>query len=456
MKKSSAEVKRVKEIVTSDGGKIPSGFKPILGFINQGFVVTSLNTIIISHHELFGQFTIRRRQRPIRAAMPVDTLSDLNIGDYVVHLSYGIGKFKGVETIKEKDQTNEYLTIEFADKVRIHVSVHNITLIQKYIGTSPKRPKLSKVGSKRWQKQKEKVAQSVRDMAIELLEVQAKRQAIGGTAFGADSDWQMEFEESFSYQETRDQIESSSQIKADMQKPTAMDRLLCGDVGYGKTELAMRAAFKVVENGKQVAILVPTTILSVQHGRTFTERFADFPVSIEVLNRFKTLKQAQDIISRSRAGRVDILIGTHRLLSGDVGFKDLGLLIIDEEQRFGVEHKERLKKMRVNVDVLTMTATPIPRTLHMSLLGLRDISSLQTPPLDRRAVVTNVTAYTNELIRKAIIVELNRRGQVFFLHNRVKTIDKKAWEIRQLLEGMGAEVAVAHGQMGKVELESTM
>ncbi|MHC4388481.1 MAG: transcription-repair coupling factor, partial [Planctomycetota bacterium] len=325
---------------------------------------------------------------------------------------------------------------------------------QKYIGTSPKRPKLSKVGSKRWQKQKEKVARSVEDLAGELLDVQAKRHSMGGIAFADDSAWQDEFEESFPYQETPDQTTAAGQIKTDMQKAMAMDRLLCGDVGYGKTELAMRAAFKTVENGKQVAILAPTTVLCVQHGRTFAERFADFPVCIEVLNRFKTTKQARDIIARTKQAKVDVLIGTHRLLSGDVGFKDLGLLIIDEEQRFGVEHKEKLKRMRVNVDVLTMTATPIPRTLNMAMLGLRDISSLATPPLDRRSIVTSVTGYNSELIRKGIIRELNRQGQVFFVHNRVRTIDKKAWEIQKLVSD--ARVAIAHGQMAKHELEKTM
>jgi transcription-repair coupling factor (superfamily II helicase) len=451
---SSAELKRVGEIVTDINKEIPPRFKMLSGFIHQGFVINSLKRIVISHHELFGQYALKRRRRPARPTSPVDTLSDLQEGDYVVHASYGIGKFSGVKTIREKDGTNEYLTIQYADGVKIQVSVRNIALVQKYIGTSPKRPKLSKVGSKRWQKQKEKVARSVRDLAVELLDVQAKRQATGGITFGEDSNWQAEFEESFAYQETPDQTTSAGQIKADMQQAVAMDRLLCGDVGYGKTELAMRAAFKVVENGKQVAILTPTTVLCVQHGRTFTERFADFPVCIEVLNRFKTPKQAKDIIARTKAGRVDVLIGTHRLLSGDVGFKDLGLLIIDEEQRFGVEHKERLKKLRVNVDVLTMTATPIPRTLHMSLLGLRDISSLATPPLDRRSIVTTVTAYNKELIRKAIYRELNRQGQVFFLHNRVKTIEKKAWEIQKLISD--AKVTIAHGQMAKSELETAM
>ena len=338
---SSAEIKRVGEIAADIDKKIPARFKLLSGFIHQGFVVGSLNTIIMSHHELFGQYALRRRRRPTRISSPVDTLSDLQEGDYVVHASYGIGKFSGVQTIQEKGGTNEYLTIEYADGVKIQVSVRNIALVQKYIGTSPKRPTLSKVGSKRWQKQKDKVASSVRDLAAELLEVQAKRQGAGGIAFGKDSNWQVEFEESFAYQETPDQTTAAGQIKADMQQAVVMDRLLCGDVGYGKTELAMRAAFKAVENGKQVAVLTPTTVLCVQHGRTFTERFADFPICIEVLNRFKTGKQAKDIIARTRAGRVDVLIGTHRLLSGDVGFKDLGLLIIDEEQRFGVEHKEK-------------------------------------------------------------------------------------------------------------------
>jgi transcription-repair coupling factor (superfamily II helicase) len=449
-----AESKRITEIITENNEKVPANFKLLQGFVHQGFVINSLNTIIISHHELFGQYALRRRPRPAQAGAPIDTLTDLQAGDYVVHASYGIGKFLGTNTIQEKEGTSEYLTIEYADGAKIQVSVRNIALVQKFIGTSPKRPKLSKIGSKRWQRQKEKVARSVQDLASELLEVQAQRQAKGGIAFEADSAWQAEFEQSFPYQETPDQTIVSEQIKTDMQEPVAMDRLLCGDVGYGKTELAMRAAFKAVENGKQAAVLVPTTVLCVQHGRTFTERFADFPICVEVLNRFKTATQAKDIITRTKSGRVDVLIGTHRLLSKDVGFNDLGLLIIDEEQRFGVKDKEKLKRLRVNVDVLTMTATPIPRTLHMSLLGLRDISSLATPPLDRRSIVTTVTAYNEELIKKAIIRELNRQGQVFFLHNRVRTIEKKAWEIQKLVSD--AKVTIAHGQMAKSELEKAM
>jgi transcription-repair coupling factor (superfamily II helicase) len=454
---AAAEIKRITEIITGDNNELPSNFHLLAGFINQGFIIESLNTIIISHHELFGQYALRRNQRPIGTTLPVDTLTDLQTGDYVVHSSYGIGKFLGLKSIEEKQGKAEYLTIEYDGGVKIHVSVTNIALVQKYIGTSPKRPKLSKVGSKKWQNQKEKAAQSVKDLAVELLEIQAKRQTTGGFEFKPDSNWQGEFEESFPYQETPDQITAAEQIKADMQQSFAMDRLLCGDVGYGKTELAMRAAFKAVENGKQVAVLVPTTVLSVQHGRTFTERFADFPVCVEVLNRFKTHRQAKDIVERTKKGKVDILIGTHRLLSKDVGFKDLGLVIVDEEQRFGVEHKEKLKKLRINVDILTMTATPIPRTLHMAMLGLRDISSLGTPPLDRRSIVTSVTAYNNELIRKSILQEINRQGQVFFLHNRVKSIEKKAWEIQNLFNNNDdVKISIAHGQMTKRELEKAM
>jgi len=409
---AQAEIARVSEIIIQEHKEIPSRLKLLKGFVHRGFGIPSLKTTVLSHHELFGQFAVRRRQRPMRPSAPIDTLEDLHQGDYVVHSSYGIGKYRGIEIIREKGGQNEYLTIEFDGGVKVQVSVNNIALVQKYIGTSPRRPKLSKVGSKRWLRQKEKVAKSVKDLAVELLEFQAKRQALGGFAYPADSNWQVEFEESFPYQETPDQTTVAAHIKADMMQPRAMDRLLCGDVGYGKTELAMRAAFKAVEGGRQVAMLVPTTVLSIQHYRTFTERYADFPVVIEVLNRFRTTKEANDIISRTRDGKVDILIGTHRLLSGDVRFRDLGLVIIDEEQRFGVEHKEKLKKLRVNVDILTMTATPIPRTLHMAMLGLRDISSLATAPLDRRSIVTSVSPYNDELIRRAIIRELNRQGQV--------------------------------------------
>ncbi|OHB50060.1 MAG: transcription-repair coupling factor [Planctomycetes bacterium GWF2_41_51] len=451
---ADAEVKRIQEIIGQDIKKLPEKFRLVVGFIHRGFIIDDIKTITATHHELFGQTVVRRTIRPISAATSIDTAADLNKGDYVVHINYGIGKFKGIETI-EKDGTNkEFLTIQFADNVLIHVPMQNIGFVQKYVGTTAIRPKLSTIGTKKWEKQKEKAAQAVNDLASELLEMQAKRQSMPGIAYGPDTNWQREFEESFLYEETPDQETVSEYIKADMQKPVPMDRLLCGDVGYGKTELAMRAAFKAVEAGKQVAVLVPTTVLCVQHERTFRQRFADFPISIESVNRFKTKKQASEIVKHTKQGGVDILIGTHRILSGDVGFKDLGLLIIDEEQRFGVEHKEKLKRMRVNVDVLTMTATPIPRTLHIAMLGLRDISSLATPPLDRRAVVTQVKKFDNETIKRAILFELNRQGQIFLVHNRVQSIKKFRDDIQKLLPDV--RIDIAHGQMHKHELEKAM
>jgi transcription-repair coupling factor (superfamily II helicase) len=467
---TAAEVKRIEEIINenkeprhSDGGANPPAlslglcnpnFHLPIGFVHRGFIIEELKTIVATHHELFGQAILRRTVRPISAAAAIDSVAELNKGDYVVHINYGIGKFKGIETIEKEGNKCEFLTLQYADSALVHVPVQNIGFVQKYIGTTAVRPKLSKIGTKKWERQKNKVASAVADLATELLEIQARRQSMKGIAYGEDSNWQREFEESFLYQETPDQESCSEQIKSDMKKAVPMDRLLCGDVGYGKTELAMRAAFKAIEAGKQVAVLVPTTVLCIQHERTFTQRFADFPISVESINRFKTKQHAAEIVKRTKEGKVDILIGTHRLLSKDVGFKDLGLLIIDEEQRFGVEHKEKLKKMRVNVDILTMTATPIPRTLHMSLLGLRDISSLTTPPLDRRAVVTQVKKFDAEIIKRAILFELNRQGQVFFVHNRVQTIEKFADEIKKLVPDV--KIAIAHGQMHKHELEKAM
>lgn len=451
-----AERKRLTEIVTEKYGRIPDRLNLPIGFIHQGFILPTLDAVVISHHEVFGQVAIRRRIRAIRSVSPVESTLDLQKGDYVVHVSYGIGRFRGIVTIEKNGSVSEYLTIEYADKVVIHVPVSSIALVQKYIGAAPKRPPLSRIGTKKWERQKEKVALGVREMAMELLETQARREKLGGHAFGEDTIWQKEFEESFLYEETPDQITGAERIKADMKQPRPMDRLLCGDVGYGKTELAMRAAFKAVEAGKQVVVLVPTTVLAVQHARTFAERFADFPVTIEVLNRFVPPKQAMEIVGRAKRGNLDILIGTHRLLSPDVGFKDLGLLIIDEEQRFGVAHKERLKQFKVNVDVLTMTATPIPRTLHLSLLGLRDISSLSTPPLDRRAIVTRVCPYDKDLVRRAIIHEINRQGQVFYLYNRVQSIERAAAALRAVINDDNISIDIAHGQMPKHQLEDAM
>jgi transcription-repair coupling factor (superfamily II helicase) len=453
---NQAEIQRVSEILREKCKTIPGTFQLMLGFIHRGFIIRSLNTVIVTHHEVFGQVSIRRRIRRIQGLSPVDTMLDLKKGDYVVHIAYGIGKYIGIQMMEKAGAKAEYLTLEYADKVQIHVPVANIHLVQKFIGSSPKRPALSKIGGKKWERQKENVARGVEELAAELLDVQAKRQQMGGFAFGPDTIWQREFEESFLYQETPDQITSAERIKDDMASSRPMDRILCGDVGYGKTELAMRAAFKAVQAGKQVAVLVPTTVLCVQHGRTFRERFADFPVTVEILNRFNTPKETQEILSGCRRGTVDILIGTHRLLSDDVGFKDLGLLIIDEEQRFGVEHKERLKRFRINVDILTMTATPIPRTLHMSLIGLRDISSLSTPPLDRRAVVTRVCRFSEDAFRKAILFEISRNGQVFILYNRVQTIEQFAYKVRAIANDPSVRIDIAHGRMHKHELEDAM
>ncbi|MCE5185679.1 MAG: transcription-repair coupling factor [Planctomycetaceae bacterium] len=453
---SQAEIQRISQILTGEGEGIPESFKLLTGFVHQGFIVNSLNTIVISHHEVFGQVSIRRRIRRIQSVSSIDSLLDLKKGDYVVHITYGIGKFVGIQMMEKAGTRAEYITLEYADKVQIHVPVSNIHLVQKFVGSTPKRPQLSRIGTKKWEKQKENVAKGVEEMAAELLDLQARRQKLGGFNFGADTIWQREFEESFLYQETPDQMTAASQIKEDMASERPMDRLLCGDVGYGKTELAMRAAFKAVQAGKQVAVLVPTTVLCVQHGRTFRQRFADFPVRVEIINRFNTSKETREILSDCRKGMVDILIGTHRLLSDDVGFKDLGLLIIDEEQRFGVEHKERLKRFRVNVDILTMTATPIPRTLHMSMIGLRDISSLSTPPLDRRAVVTKISRFTDETVRKAVVFEINRQGQVFFLYNRVQSIERFADQVRTIINDASIRIDIAHGQMRKHELEDAM
>ncbi|MCK4998218.1 MAG: DEAD/DEAH box helicase, partial [Anaerohalosphaera sp.] len=453
---NSAEVSRVKEIVLESHGHLPANLKLPLGFVQRGFIVNSLNTVVVCHHEMFGQYAVRRRVRTVRGVSPVESLIDLNKGDYVVHLTYGIGKFTGIRTMEKGKSVTEYLTIEYADKILIHVPVSNIALVQKYIGAMPTRPKLSKVGSKKWENQKARVAKGVQELAMELLELQAQRESLGGVAFGDDTLWQKEFEESFLYQETVDQLRAAEEIKDDMKQARPMDRLICGDVGYGKTELAMRAAFKAVAGGKQVAVLVPTTVLCEQHGRTFTERFADFPMTIEVLNRFVTPKRANEVIAGAKRGSVDIVIGTHRLLSEDMGFKDLGLLVIDEEQRFGVEHKERLKRYRVNVDVLTMTATPIPRTLHMSMIGLRDISSLTTAPLDRRSIVTKVSRWDKQLIRRVIMHEINREGQVFFVYNRVQTIVRAAEELRKTINDDKVNIDIGHGQMTKRELEKAM
>ena len=408
----------------------------------------------LGHHELFNRYEQRRRVKRVIAAKPIDSFLDLQVGDYVVHVAHGIAKFMGLHTMQKEGKAEEYLTLRFAENASLHVPAARINLIQKYVGGFSGSPHLSRLGSGLWEKQKAKVSEAVMDMAAELIDVQAKRNAQVGTAYPPDSEWQKEFEEEFPYEPTPDQVTAAEDIKSDMIRPRPMDRLLCGDVGYGKTEMAMRAAFKACENGKQVAVLVPTTVLAEQHYRSFGERMKSYPFAVESVSRFRTTREMKSILKRAGEGQVDVLIGTHRILSKDVKFKDLGLVIVDEEQRFGVTHKERLKTMRTQVDVLTMSATPIPRTLHMSMLGLRDISSLTTAPQDRRSVVTEVMAYDKNRIKLAILRELQREGQVYFVHNRVHNIIEQADEIQQLVPN--ARILIAHGQMGDGEMEDAM
>jgi transcription-repair coupling factor (superfamily II helicase) len=456
---TEGELQRFCELVEGD---VPGLCKKIsipLGYIHRGFVFTPEGAdarpiALLGHHELFHRYEQRRRVKKVIASRPVDSFLDLKVGDYVVHVAHGIAKFTGMHQIAKDGKQEEYLTLRFADNASLHVPAARINLIQKYIGGFSGHPQLSRLGSGAWEKQKAKVSEAVMDMAAELIEVQAARAAEVGTAYPPDTEWQREFEAEFPYEPTQDQLTSASEIKGDMSKPRPMDRLLCGDVGYGKTELAMRAAFKAIEYGKQVAVLVPTTVLAEQHYRSFKERLANYPFAVDSISRFRSTKEQKETLKKLASGELDILIGTHRLISQDVKFADLGLVVIDEEQRFGVTHKERLKQMRKTVDVLTMSATPIPRTLHMSMLGLRDISSLTTAPQDRRSIVTEVVAYDRNRIKLAILRELNREGQVYFVHNRVSNILEMAEEIQSLVPD--ARILVGHGQMGEGELEDVM
>ncbi|HTL28997.1 MAG TPA: transcription-repair coupling factor, partial [Tepidisphaeraceae bacterium] len=409
---------------------------------------------LLGHHELFHRYEMRRRVKKVIASRPVDSFLDLKVGDYVVHVAHGIAKFTGMQTIQKDGKSEEYLTLRFADNATLHVPAARINLIQKYIGGFHGHPQLSRLGSGAWEKQKAKVSEAVMDMAAELIDIQAARNAEAGLAYPPDTEWQLEFEAEFPYEPTADQVTAAEDIKQDMQKRRPMDRLLCGDVGYGKTEMAMRAAFKAVEYGKQVAVLVPTTVLAEQHYRSFKERMVNYPFVVDSISRFKTTRQQKEIVQKLKEGAIDILIGTHRLISKDVNFNDLGLVVIDEEQRFGVTHKERLKQMRKTVDVLTMSATPIPRTLHMSMLGLRDISSLTTAPQDRRSVVTEVMAYDPNRIKLAILRELQREGQVYFVHNRVHNIIEVAETIQAMVPE--ARIIIGHGQMPDGEMEDAM
>lgn len=435
----------------------PEGFVAVIkaGFAS-GFIFPGLRLALVTEEEVFGKRKRLARKGEAREGEgePLSSFTDLKVGDYVVHVHHGIGRYLGIKTLEVQGAHRDYLYIQYAGKDRLYVPVDQINLIQKYVGGEAAEPKLYKLGGSEWARVKQRVKDSVRKMAEELLRLYAARQALQGHAFPADTIWQKQFEDTFPYHETPDQLKAIEEIKRDMERPQPMDRLLCGDVGFGKTEVAMRAAFKAVADGKQVAVLVPTTILAQQHYVTFCERFEGFPVKIDVLSRFRTRKEQEACITGLRRGEIDIVIGTHRLLAGDVYFKDLGLLIIDEEHRFGVAQKEAIKRLKATVDVLTMTATPIPRTLHMALAGLRDMSVISTPPENRLPVETYVVEYDDDLIREAINQELSRGGQVFYVHNRVRGINRVYQNLQRLVPG--ARIAVAHGQMPEDELEQTM
>jgi len=449
-----AEASRFQELLAASRLRRASRIRTRIGHIRCGFHWPAEELVVVGHHEIFHRYAKRRRIRRVRMGRPIDSLLDLQVGDHVVHVGHGICRFDGLRRLDRDGRSEEYLTLRFAGGVVLHVPAGRINLIQKYIGARQRRVSLSRLGSPTWARQKERVGEAIRDLAAEMLRIQALREADQGISYPVGTDWQGQFAEEFIYSETEDQVKSMAEIDRDMGRSRPMDRLLCGEVGFGKTELAMRAAFRVVEAGRQAAVLVPTTVLASQHGRTFKERFADYPIRVEVISRLRTPGEQAEILRRLKLAQIDIIIGTHRLLSRDVAFADLGLVIVDEEQRFGVEHKEHLKRMRATVDVLTMTATPIPRTLHMALLGLRDISSLASPPLDRRAIHTEVCHCDDRLLRMAILRELNRDGQVFFVHNRVMDIEPLADRLRALVPE--ARIAVAHGQMQEARLESTM
>ncbi|MGD1915642.1 MAG: transcription-repair coupling factor [Phycisphaerales bacterium] len=467
------EISRLGELMAEAGVK---NLEPWHAAIAHGFVWRQENTLaVLPLHELLGRAPVRRRHARLKGHRTVDAFLDFAPGDHVVHADHGIARFIGLNLMaiegsgsrtskggkkgvkkKRTDDPNveEFLTLEFKDKARLHVPATQIDLVQKYVGGFSGSPPLSQLGGQRWKGQKQKVAESVKDLAGELLRVRAAREASPGISYPADTTWQMEFEAEFPYQETDDQLAALSAIKRDMASGRPMDRLICGDVGFGKTELAIRAAFKAAEYGKQVAVLVPTTVLAEQHERTFRERFAAYPFRVESISRYKTTKESNATLKALRQGEVDVIIGTHRLLSKDVRFSDLGMVIIDEEQRFGVEHKEKLLQLRTEADVLTLSATPIPRTLHMAMLGLRDISSLTTPPAERQSVVTEVMPFDRSRIEQAIARELAREGQVFFVHNRVKDIKARAAEVQGLAPE--ANIVIGHGQMPGGELEEVM
>ena len=435
-------------------GAVSSAFL-IKGGVQRGAVLHDSFIAILGSEDLFetSDMVARQPTKSQLAAFAAD-IADLKPGDFVVHATHGVGCFLGIRELAQGDQKGDFMLIEYAAESKLYVPLTRLDLVQKYRGAGEGKPHLDRLGGVTWEKTKSRVKAKMRDMADELLRLYAQRRMSKGFSFSADSNWQREFEDAFEYTATKDQVSAMGHIKGDMESEQPMDRLLCGDVGFGKTEVAMRAAFKALGDGKQVAVLAPTTVLAFQHYETFKRRFASFPVRVELASRFRSTKEVKATLEEVVAGKVDILIGTHRLLSADVKFYDLGLLVVDEEQRFGVKHKERLKQMRHNVDVLTMSATPIPRTLHMSLLGLRDMSVLETAPKDRLAINTVVAHFNPDLIKTAIEQELGRQGQVYFVHNRVDTIFMRAAFIQEMIPQ--CRIGVGHGQMGEAALEKVL
>ena len=425
------------------------------GHVNKGFEYPWLKFVVLSESDIFGSEKRKKKKKKLYQGQKINDFNDLKIGDYVVHETHGLGIYKGIEKVEVENIVKDYLKIEYRDGGNLYILATGLDVIQKYASAdAAKKPKLNKLGGKEWEHTKTKVRSAVSAVAKDLVELYAVRQQSEGYAFGKDTVWQREFEEMFPFEETEDQLNAIADTKADMESHRIMDRLICGDVGYGKTEIAIRAAFKAVQEGKQVVYLVPTTILAQQHYNTFVQRMKDFPVNIALMSRFRTSSEIKKTVKDLEKGMVDIVIGTHRVLSADVKFKDLGLLIIDEEQRFGVAHKEKIKKLKENVDVLTLTATPIPRTLHMSLIGIRDMSVLEEAPNDRLPIQTFVCEYNDELVREAIVREMARGGQVYYVYNRVNNIADIAAQIAKLVPE--ANVAYAHGQMKEHELERIM
>jgi transcription-repair coupling factor (superfamily II helicase) len=452
---SDAEEARLRELLANCGPSKAGRLHFARGHLSGGFRLVPEKVVLISSGELFRrEDAAAARPAKHRLARAIDTFLDLHEGDYVVHVAHGIGRYRGLKLLEKHGRTEEFLELEFAETTRIYVPAACIELVQKYVGGSKLAPKLAKIGGTLWERQKQAVERAVADMAADMLQLQARRESRPGVAFPPDTPWQRAFEDAFPYDATPDQRTAMEAIRGDLERPRPMDRLLCGDVGFGKTEVAMRAAFKVAEAGAQVAVLVPTTVLAEQHRRTFAARFAEFPFTVRALSRLTGTAEERETLEGLARGSVDIVIGTHRLAQNDIHFANLGLVVVDEEQRFGVDVKEKLKALRASVDVLTMTATPIPRTLHMAMLGIRDISNLTTPPANRMAVETRVARWDDRLIRGAIDRELARGGQVFFVHNRILDIHKVAHRLSQIVPE--ASIVIAHGRLSEAELEDVM